>query len=144
MIRSVSCSAALALFTLACGPPEPQPGAVTAIDPSMSEEELVARFNAELQPLYERAWESLREAPKRVRVDVMRSCNQWRHRDMPCDPWLVRRHQLECWIEDTEAEMRHAYSLKLRQRPTFQKILRRQTVCMGDRGWIKIQQARKP
>jgi hypothetical protein len=143
MIRSVWFSAAFTLLTLACGPPGPQPVAEPPPDPSMSEAELAARFDAELQPLFDRSIESLEEAPERVRFDVLRTCDWWRHRDMPCDPWLVRRHQLECWLEGTEAEMRHAYSLKLRQRTTQRKILRRQTVCMGDRGWMRIKQEAK-
>jgi len=111
-----------ALLVLACGLPEP--------DQPPADEKQQQRLT--------KALESLSTAPDRVRVEVLKTCDKWKHIDHPCDEEQVRTEQLECWLEDGLPYMKRISKRRFRDRARALNILLRQNLCMELRRWRKL------
>jgi len=57
------------------------------------------RIDPEQAARLEQAMHSLETASKRVRGEVLRTCDKWRHIDTECVEEEIRIVQLECWLE---------------------------------------------
>jgi hypothetical protein len=120
-------SALLGSFlALACGDPEPaEPG--FEVDP-------------QTLALIEKAFANLnKHAPEQVRIEVLRSCDKWRHIDRPCIDEEVRVDQLECWNDVGKRQMTLGAQTRLRPRARDLKTLRHQNLCMEKRRWRKLE-----
>jgi hypothetical protein len=121
-------AAALALglgLALACAREE---APASPADPAES-----ARLEAALQ--------SLEGTTQRVRGEVLRTCDKWRHRDRPCVENEVRRAQLLCWAEEGRPRWEHAQKRGLGPYSGDRAVMRVQNLCMGKQGWRKTQRS---
>jgi len=123
MIRNTSAILLVALLALACGSSEPEQ------QPEGDER------NA----LLNRAMITLDAAPKRVREEVLKTCDKWRHIDHPCVDEAVRIDQLECWLEEGIPQLQHALGRRIGPRSRDISILLRQNLCMEQRRWRKLE-----
>jgi hypothetical protein len=115
MARFLPALIAAALCPLACGPDQ--------------------GLTAEQQKIVDKAMKSLENAPERVRAEVLRTCDKWKHIDKECVDQEVQMAQMACWLERGEGTMRVAYKRRIRPRARDHSIMRRQNLCMEKRRW---------
>ena len=89
----------------------------------------------------EAAFQSLEGATQRVRGEVLRTCDKWRHKDRPCVENEVRREQLLCWAEEGQLRWEHAQKRGLGPYSGDRAVMRVQNLCMEKRGWRKAQRS---
>ena len=123
MIRTASALLPAVLLALACGSSEPEK--------RTAEDERRAR--------HYRAIITLEAAPKRVREEVLKTCDKWKHIDRPCVEEEVRADQLECWLEDGIPALQHGLGLRRGPRSRDLQVLLRQNLCMEKRRWRKLE-----
>jgi hypothetical protein len=123
VIRNASALLLVVLLALACGSSEPEKQ--TAID--------------ERQVRHYRALITLEAAPKRVREEVLKTCDKWKHIDHPCVDEEVRAEQLDCWLEEGIPELQHALGFRTGPRARDLKVLLKQNLCMEMRRWRKLE-----
>jgi hypothetical protein len=123
MIRNTSALLLVAFLVLACGSSEPEQQTV--------EDERNALLN--------RAMITLEAAPKRVREEVLKTCDKWKHIDHPCVDEDVRIDQLECWLEEGIPKLQHALGRRTGPRARDLNVLMMQNLCMEQRRWRKLE-----
>ncbi|NIV73767.1 MAG: hypothetical protein GWN37_02720, partial [Gammaproteobacteria bacterium] len=84
----------------------------------------------ERRALHYRSIITLEAAPKRVREEVLKTCNKWKHLDRPCVEEEVRADQLECWLEEGIPALQHGLGLRRGPRSRDLQVLLRQNLCM--------------
>jgi hypothetical protein len=122
MIRNASALLLAVLLALACGSSEPEK--------PTAEDERRAR--------HERAMITLEAAPKRIREEVLKTCDKWKHIDHPCVDEEVRAEQLECWLEEGIPTLQHQLGLRRGPRARDLQILMMHNLCMEQRRWRKL------
>jgi hypothetical protein len=123
MIRNASALLLAGLLALACGSSEPEK--------QTAEDEQRAR--------HYRAVMTLEAAPKRVREEVLKTCDKWKHIDHPCVDEDVRADQLDCWLEEGIPTLQHALGLRRGPRARDLGVLLKHNLCMEQRRWRKIE-----
>jgi hypothetical protein len=122
MTRNASTLLVAALLALACGSSEPE-------RPSAAEEQ---------QALLFRSMTTLEAAPDRVREEVLKSCDKWKHIHHPCVDQDVRTDQLECWLEKGIPALELNLKRRIGPRTRDLNVMREQNLCMERRGWRKL------
>jgi hypothetical protein len=123
MTRNASFLLLAALLALACGSPEPE-------EPTVEERRQARLRRSEI---------TLEAAPPRVREEVLKTCDKWRHLDHPCVDEEARTDQLECWLEEGIQSLQHALVLRMGPRARDLKVLLMQNLCMERRRWRKLE-----
>lgn len=90
----------------------------------------------------ERAMETLDTASQRVRGEVLRTCDKWRHLDRPCVENEIRKEQLDCWLTDGLARWKHAQKRNMGPFGGDRVTMRVQNLCLETRRWRKIEKSR--
>ena len=111
----------LLLTALACGQAEPE----VPLDPAET-----ARLDSALI--------SLDQVTKRVRSEVLRTCDKWSRRDQPCVENAIRKDQLECWIEAGSVAWGAAQKRGHGPFSGDKKTMTHQNVCLQRRGWQEL------
>jgi hypothetical protein len=117
-------AATLLVLALACG----QGDELAKLSP-----EEAARLDASLA--------SLDDASERVRQEVLRTCDKWKRKDRPCSENLIRREQLECWVESGRMGWATAKRKRLGPYSGDRRAMAAQNICLSNRGWMKIEQS---
>jgi len=117
-------AATLLLLALACG----QEDAAPRLDPEES-----ARLDAALA--------SLDGASPRVKQEVLRTCDKWKRKDRPCTENLIRKEQLECWIESGQIGWAAARRKNLGPYSGDRRTMGAQNVCLRRRGWMMVEKS---
>ena len=91
--------------------------------------------SAREQATIDEAMASLEEAPKRIRTEVLRTCEKWMHKLRRCEDPAVRLDQMECWLETGLPHLKRALKRNMGQRARDRKTLQHQSLCMDRRGW---------
>ena len=123
MIRNASALLLVVLLALACGSSESEK--------QIAEDERKAR--------HARAMITLEAAPKRVREEVLKTCDKWKHIDHPCVDEEVRADQLDCWLEEGIPKLQHSLGLRRGPRSRDLQVLMIQNLCMEQRRWRKLE-----
>ena len=126
MTGSQIAAATLLMLALACGQGSDAP----KLDPEES-----ARLDAALA--------SLDDASERVRKEVLRTCDKWKRKDRPCSENLIRREQLECWLESGSIGWATAQRKGSGPYSGDRRAMGAQNVCLGRRGWKKVEKNSK-
>jgi hypothetical protein len=123
VIRNASAPLLAVLLALACGSSEPEQ--------QTAEDEQRAR--------HYKAIITLEAAPKRVREEVLKTCDKWKHIDHPCVDEEVRADQLDCWLEEGLPTLQHALGLRRGPRSRDLQVLMKHNLCMEQRRWRKLE-----
>ena len=125
MTRPQSIAAAtLLVLALACG----QGTEVPKLSPEES-----ARLDASLA--------SLDQASERVQKEVLRTCDKWKRKDRPCSENLIRREQLECWVESGRIGLAAAKRKRLGPFSGDRRTMGAQNICLRRRGWLMVEKS---
>ncbi len=89
----------------------------------------------------ERAMTTLETASKRVRGEVLRTCDKWRHIDRPCVENEIRREQLDCWLSVGLARWDAAQRKGMGPFGGDRAVMRVQNSCLEKRRWRKIERS---
>lgn len=116
----------LAALALACAAEEEQPVEATP------------DYEAAESARFEEAMVSLRTVSKRVRAEVLRTCDKWKHVDRPCVEDEIRRDQLDCWLRAGEQRWKHAQKRGMGHFSGDRMTMRAQNACLQQRRWRKV------
>jgi hypothetical protein len=116
--------------------------ALLAVACGGSEEPQGSPMDAEEDARLERAMASLDDASDRVRAEVLRTCDKWRHLDRPCVENEVRRDQLDCWLAEGLAKWKNAMKRGMGPFGGDRTTMRVQNLCMEKRRWRKIERSK--
>lgn len=122
--RQPIAAATLLMLGLSCG----QGADAPRLDPEES-----ARLDAALA--------SLDEASDRVRREVLRTCDKWKHKDRPCTENLIRQEQLECWVESGRLGWATAERKGLGPYSGDRRTMGAQNFCLRRRGWTMVEKS---
>ena len=89
----------------------------------------------------ERSMASLDTVSQRVRAEVLRTCDKWRHLDRPCVENEIRRDQLDCWLEDGLPRWETAQKRGMGPFGGDRTVMRIQNLCLEKRRWRKLQRS---
>ena len=123
MMRNASALLLVGLLALACGSPEPEK--------RTAEDEQRAR--------HYKAVITLEAVHKRVREEVLKTCDKWKHIDHPCVDDEVRADQLDCWLEEGLPTWQHALGLRRGPRARDSQVMLKHNLCMERRRWRKVE-----
>jgi hypothetical protein len=90
------------------------------------------------ETFYGAALQRLEKAPALVRQEVLKTCDKWRHLDVPCEEERVRRDQLECFVEKGEPVLEWTAKSRMRPRARAARTLLDVNLCMELRRWRKL------
>ena len=92
-------------------------------------------YTSEEQATIDKAMATVNEAPSTIRIEVLRTCEKWKHTQRPCEEDAVRLAQMECWIDMGLPHLKAALKRNMRERARDRKTLQHQNFCMEQRGW---------
>lgn len=100
-----------------------------------------SRLDADESIRLERAMATLETASRRVRAEVLRTCDKWHHLDRPCVENEIRREQLDCWLTDGLRRWKGAQKRGLGPFSGDRVTMRVQNLCVERRRWRKIEKS---
>ena len=112
--------------------------ALTVLPTACGSEEPASELGGRGPEFYAAALESVEKTPELLRVELLKTCDKWRHLDRPCEVEEVRRDLLECWVDKGERIHKWVESRGLRPRAAVMRTLIEVNVCMELKRWRKV------
>ncbi len=99
------------------------------------------RMDPEEEARLERAMTTLQTTTHRVRGEVLRTCDKWRHLDRPCVENEIRKEQLDCWLSEGLKRWESAQRQGMGPFGGDRAVMRVQNLCLEKRRWRKIERS---
>jgi hypothetical protein len=78
---------------------------------------------------------------ERVREQVLRTCDKWKHLDGPCDEAKLRSEALECWMKKGRPAYDVGLNVRVGRRSRDHMALRAQYLCLEKRRWRRLKRS---